>query len=177
MTKKKKITKLQAISVKNIIEAVQKVNSLTSLEMNQLSLQLMKNQSPLCKSITEFSLDDLTLEQSEHVWYLLFVCYYACDGEKLPTLTVEKDIPEAFRVVEKLAHHSMDEKEKKVFEKAFLSFPEAPLFAYVVGYLERQGITSKTESKSARQILLICYALVQLFHLARKKRLRLRVGE
>ena len=175
MTKKKKITELQAISEKSVIEAVQKVKYLTLPEIDQLSSLLMKTQPHLCGLIAGLKLDGVTQEHNGHVWYLLFVCYYACEGEKFSALTIEKDIPEAYRGVGKFAQYFENEKDKKVFEKTLISSPEANLLAYVVGYLREQGITGKTESEY--QTLIACYALVQLFYLARKKRLRLCLGE
>jgi len=175
MTKKKKTTELQAISEKSVVKAALKVKYLTLPEIDQLSSLLMKTQPDLFKLIAGLELDGVTQEHSGHVWYLLYVCYYACEGEKFPMLTAEEDISEAFRAVGKWTQYFENEKDKKVFEKMLIPFPEATLLAYVIGHLDEQGITGKTESEY--QTLITCFALVQLFHLARKKRLRLCLGE
>jgi len=173
MTKKKKknrkskVKKLQALSLREVSDAVCKIKSANLYELDMLSAPMVKKQPHLCGTVVGLKLDGVTPEHIGYAWHLLLICYYACDGDKLPMLTMENDISKAYKIVGERAVYLEGEKDKKDYKETVMSHPEVNLFAYVTGYLTEKNITGKNDSEY--HTLLVANTVLQSLHEARKK--------
>ena len=165
--KKSKVKKLQALSLREVADAVCKIKSANLHELDKLSAPMVKNQPHLCGTIAGLKLDGVTPEHIGLAWHLLLICYYACNGDKLPMMTMENDISKAYKIVAERALYLENEKDKKAYNETVMSYPEVNLLAYVTGYLTEHNITGKNDSEY--HTLFAMNVVVQSFCLARKK--------
>ena len=168
--KQKKIekkNKFQALSLREVADAVCKIKSANLQELDMLSAPMVEKQPHLCGTVVGLKLDGVTPEHIGYAWHLLLICYYACDGDKLPMLTMENDISKACKIVAERAVYLEGEKDKKAYKETVMSHPEVNLFAYVTGYLAEKNITGKNDSEY--HTLLVANTVLQSLHEAKKK--------
>ncbi len=115
--RKSKVKKLQALSLREVADAVCKIKSANLHELDMLSAPMVEKQPHLCGTILGLKLDGVTPEHIGHAWHLLLICYYACDGDKLPMLTMENDISKAYKIMGERAVYLEGEKDKKPIKK------------------------------------------------------------
>jgi hypothetical protein len=161
---------LPPVASAKVAEAIELVHYGNENDIADLVNRATANQPHIgrfIKSLPQLGVDE---EKAELLWEVLLVCYYACDGDKLPIILYETDIIGAVEKIEQMMSRLNDETDQDAWHLLVTSHPEPELLHYAMGQLQENGINSETALESQNQhIVTTALVMVQAFHDARIK--------
>jgi len=162
--------KLLPVASVKVDEAIQLVHYGEENDIADFVNRAFENQPHIgrfIKSLTQIGADE---KKAELLWEVLLVCYYACDGDKLPMMFFETDIMKSIEKIEQMMSLLNDKTDQDAWRTLATSHPEPELLIYAMGQLQERGINSKTAMEPQNQhIVSAALVIVQAFHDARIK--------
>jgi hypothetical protein len=151
-------------------EAIQLVHYGEENDIADLVNRVHKNQASIGKFIKSLPQIGADEKKIGLLWEVLLVCYYACDGDKLPKMLFETDIVKAIEKIEQMMSFLTDETDQEVWRLLVTSHPEPELLRFAMEEFQENGINSKTAMEPQNQhIVSAALVIVQAFHDARIK--------